>query len=128
MEDEYADEVFPGFWHPDLNQGFTKMPHELIEMLHKLKEAELKIVLYIMRHTWGFQEFDSPRTITTDEFIYGRKRKDGSRMDNGTGLSDRGVKNGIAQAIKHGYILCETDDRDKGRKKKKYSINIYREK
>lgn len=120
------DDIFPGFWHPNDNEGYSKMPHELIDRLDKIDSlSELKIILYIMRHTWGFQEFERGKKITTEEFMHGRKRSDGSRMDNGTGLSDWGVKDGIAKAIKHGYILCTVDDRDKGRIKKYYKINIY---
>jgi len=120
------EEVFPGFWHPNNSEGFSKMPHELIDRLDKIESlSELKVILYIMRHTWGFQEFERGKKITTDEFMHGRKRADGSRMDNGTGLSDWGVKDGIAKAIKHGYVLCETDTKDKARIKKYYKINIY---
>jgi|SRR5450755_1111225 len=125
MED--VNEVFPGFWHPS-DQGFTQLPHELIEQLHKIDSlAELKIILYIMRHTWGFQEFDKPKKITVDEFMSGRKRKDGTRLDNGTGLSSWGAQEGISKALAHGYIICEVDDSDKGRIKKSYGINIYQE-
>lgn len=121
------ESVFPGFWHPDEQQGYTQLPHELIELLPKLSETELKIILYVFRHTWGFQEFDRPKKITVDEFRYGRKRADGSRMDNGTGLSNWGVQDGIAKALKHGYIICEVDDSDKARIKKRYGIKIYKE-
>jgi len=120
------DEVFPGFWHPDKYDGYTKMPHEFIDRLSKIKSInELKIILYIMRHTWGFGEYERGKKITTDEFMYGRKRSDGTRMDNGTGLSDWGVKDGIAKALKHGYVTCEVNDHDKARVKKYYKINIY---
>lgn len=127
------DSVFPGFWHPDEQQGYTQLPHELIELLPKLGEAELKIILYIFRHTWGFQEFGGFKKITIDEFMYGRKQRkigdDGEeiivRMDNGTGLSDWGVKDGIAKAIKHGYVVCKVNDRDKARIKKMYGLKIY---
>jgi hypothetical protein len=121
------DEVFQGFYDPRLYDGWTKMPHELIDdALCKIESlTELKIVLYIMRNTWGYAEFDIYKKITTDEFMHGRKRCDGTRMDNGTGLSDWGVKDGIAKALKHGYIECEKDDSDKGRIKKKYRLKLY---
>ena len=120
--------VFPGFWHPDEKQGFTQMPNELIDELHKIESlTELKVILYIFRHTWGFQEFDKLKKITTEEFMYGRKRSDGTRLDNGTGLSDWGVKDGVAKALRDGYIVCETDCKDKARIKKRYGIKIYRE-
>jgi hypothetical protein len=126
MENDDIEEVFPGFWHPDEQQGFTQLPHELIDLLPRIKSlTELKVILYIFRHTWGFHEFDTLKKITTDEFISGRKRKDGTRLDQGTGLSDWGVKDGIAKALKHGYIVCEVDDRDKARIKKWYAIHTY---
>jgi hypothetical protein len=132
-----VEETFPGFWHPDEYEvGFTKLPHEFIEEMPKMSDTELRIVLYILRHTWGYQEIDNEtsrrkigrgKKITTDEFMHGRKRQDGSRMDSGTGLSDRGVKNGIEQAIRHGYIICEVNDHDKARIKKYYSLKLYRQ-
>jgi hypothetical protein len=131
MEDE--EKVFPGFWHPDIyDVGYTRLPHDLIERMHKMSDCELRVVLYIFRHTWGFQEIDNEvsknrlgrgKKLTTDEFVNGRKSA-GTRMDGGTGLSDRGVKNGIAQALEHGYIVCEVDDSDKARVRKYYSIKL----
>lgn len=137
MAEKRWTDVFPGFWHPDEYPiGYTKLPHELIYLLPAMSDTELRIVLYVMRHTWGYQEIDNElstnkirggKKITTDEFMHGRKRKDGTRMDRGTGLSDRGVKNGIEQAIKHGYLICKVDDTDKARIKKYYSLTLYKE-
>jgi hypothetical protein len=125
MDEDTEDEVFPGFWHPKAKKGFTQLPHELIDILPYISDVELRVILYIFRHTWGFSEFGQVKKITTDEFMHGRKRSDGSRLDDGTGLSDRGVKNGIAQALDHGYIFCETDGTDKARVKKSYGIKIF---
>lgn len=124
MEDNTV-EPFQGFWHPEELQGFTQLPHELFDLMDKMSEPELRVVLYIFRHTWGFQEFGKTKKITTEEFMHGRKQGDGSRMDNGTGLSDRGVKNGIADALKHGYIICKVNAKDKARIRKSYGIKIY---
>lgn len=125
MEDDNVA-PFPGFWHPNEQQGWTQLPHELFDVMHKMSDSELRVVLYIFRHTWGFQEFGKAKRLTTDEIMHGRKCDGGARrMDNGTGLSDRGVKNGVADALKHGYIFCHVDNRDKGRIKKSYGIKIY---
>jgi hypothetical protein len=120
-------EKFGGFTPPVSN--YFRMPNEWINICASIKSlAELKIIQYVLRHTWGFHEYDgNPKPITTDEFMYGRKHKDGSRMDNGTGLSDRGVKDGIALAIEDGYLVCEVDDSDKARIKKSYNLNILSE-
>ena len=115
-----------GFSPPSHGYGYTQIPNELFDVLNQLESlTELKVLLYIFRHTWGFQEHEGLKKLTIDEFIWGRKRKDGTRMDHGTGLSDWGVKDGIAKAIKHGFIVCEIDDSDKGRIKKFYGIHIY---
>lgn len=118
---------FEGFLYPD-DKGFTRIPHDFIEQVMPEVESltELKIILYIARHTWGFQEYHMWKQFTLDELIHGRKRKDGGRMDKGTGLSDFGVKDGIAKAVKHGYIYVKVDDSDKGRIKKSYCLRMCR--
>lgn len=127
--------VIAGFIHPDYLAGFTRLPHFLIWHMGNMSEPELRVVLYIFRHTWGFSkdkdEGGLPRKkhITIQEFmtgrVYKRGKNKGKRMDHGTGLSDRGVKNGLEQALKHGFIIREVDDSDKGRVKIYYGINTY---
>ena len=131
MDDE---KVFPGF--NTSFKGYSQLPNEwLDEIISQITNiAELKIVLYIYRHTWGYQEkksnpeepakHDEIKHITTDEFRHGRKRKDGSRMDRGTRLSNRSVIDGIRAAVKDGYIIELVDDTDKGRVIKSYALNL----
>ena len=87
--------------------------------------AELKVVEYILRHTWGFQEFGIKKCITTDEFMYGRKHQDGTRMDKGTGLSKPSVISGLQLALKHGFIEEEVDASDRARVKKYYNLRMF---
>jgi hypothetical protein len=89
--------------------------------------AELKVVLYIMRHTWGFKEYNVPKHITVDEFMHGRKKIDGTRMDSGTGLSKSAVLDGLDRALKHGFIECRIDDHDRARVKHYYQLKIRNE-
>ena len=84
--------------------------------------AELKVVEYILRHTWGYQEYGVKKHITIDEFVNGRRRQDGSRMDKGTGLSERAVYDGLRKAVENSLIEEEIDDSDRGRIKKSYSL------
>jgi hypothetical protein len=126
--------VFLGF-NTSFN-GYSQLPNEwLDDIVSQIDNvAELKIVLYVYRHTWGYQEkkvnpddpakHDEIKHITTDEFMHGRKRKDGSRIDRGTGLSNRSVIDGTRNAVKHGYITEEIDDTDKGRVAKSYALNM----
>ena len=118
-----TDETFAGFV-PPVND-FFRMPNEWINICAKITNiAELKIVQYVLRHTWGYQEYDEPKKITIDEFMYGRKRKDKTRIDDGTGLSKQSVIDGIERAIKHGFLICERDDKDKARQKKYYQLHM----
>jgi hypothetical protein len=121
-----ADDVFPGFYNPELFDGWTKLPHELFDKMHRMSDTELRVVLYIFRHTWGFSEFGDEKLkhLTTDDFMNGRTKSDGTRMDKGTGLSDWGVRDGLSKASKHGYITFDVDARDKGRIRKSYGIKI----
>ena len=76
---------FRGFEPPD--ESWSKLPHALVEALRLVKTIqERKVVLYVLRHTWGFQEFGQVKRISSDEFIHGRRRRDGTRLDDGTGL------------------------------------------
>ena len=82
MSDE-GQATVEGFAEPE--QNWSKLPHQLIEALPLIETiGEMKVILYVLRHTWGYH--DDEKKITLDEFCNGRKRRDGSRLDGGTGL------------------------------------------
>jgi len=116
------NQAWEGFSFPD--KDFFKVPNSFVEAMAHIDLSELKVILYVMRHTWGFQEFDTYKVITTDEFMNGRMLNDRTRMDSGTGLSDRGVKDGIMKAIEDGFLECETDNHDRARVKKSYRLKM----
>jgi DnaD/phage-associated family protein len=112
---------FTGFIDPE--QNWSKLPHQLIDEMHNISSiSELKVILYVLRHTWGFK--DSQKRITIDEFVQGRKRKDGTRIDEGCGLSPNSVRDGLKRAQEHGYLRIEVDDSDKARIEKTYSLTM----
>jgi hypothetical protein len=113
--------MFEGFSPP--TENWSKLPHQFIDALPLVETlGELKVILYILRHTWGFQ--DDRKRLTIDEFVKGRKRRDGSRLDNGTGLSTKTVRDGLQRAEYHGFIGVEVDDHDKGRVKHTYHLRM----
>lgn len=120
--------VFEGFRKIDKeSKHFYRLPNEWTDITSEIDNlAELKIVEYLIRHTWGFREYDQYKHITVDEFMHGRLKADGvTRMDKGTGLkSDRSVKDGLKAAIEHGYILCDVDAKDRARIKKSYKLKM----
>lgn len=114
---------FSGFDSP--KQNWFKMPNEWIELCADISSvAEIKVVQYVMRHTWGHQEYGIRKRISLDEFMNGRRRKDGSRMDKGTGLSKPSVISGVRNAVQRGFLIEEIDDSDKARVKKYYSLRM----
>ena len=72
---------FNGFEEP--RQNWSKLPHQFIDAMPDFETVgEMKVVLYILRHTWGYH--DTEKRITLEEFANGRKLRDGSRIDEGT--------------------------------------------
>jgi len=116
--------AFQGF-RRDPKANFTRMPNEWFDICMRVIDnlAELKCVLYVIRHTWGFSEYDKLQYLTVDDFVNGRKTRDG-RMDNGTGLGETAVKQGLKKAIEHGFLVVEIDARDKGRIRKHYGLKM----
>src|SRR5438045_9700481 len=79
---------------------------------------------YVLKHTSGYREFDMIKKITTDELMSGRKKKNGERIDTGTGLSKPSVIEGLNSAVAHGLLEVEIDDSDKARIKKYYKLKM----
>ena len=118
-----SNHLFAGFSKPEAN--FFRLPNEWTDITARVTSlAEMKLVEYVLKHTWGYSEYDVVKKITTDEFMYGRKKKSGERIDTGTGLSKPSVIAGLKSAVAHGLLEEETDDSDKARIKKYYKLKM----
>jgi hypothetical protein len=113
--------LFAGFEEP--RENWSKLPHALIEALPLMtSEAEVKVVLYVLRHTWGYHDAD--KRISIDEFARGRKKRDGLRLDAGCGLTDNTIKDGLRRAVEHGFIEVDEDSTDVARIKRYYKLRM----
>src|SRR5205814_9739207 len=73
---------FQGFRSPN----YTQVPDELFdELLPDLSGAELKVLLYIIRRTFGFKR-DSD-SISLSQMLNGLQTRDGRTLDRGVGIS-----------------------------------------
>src|SRR3990170_2672346 len=118
-----TNKQFPGFDIP--RQNWFKLPYNWTDLTAGMQSwAEQKIVEYVLRHTWGYQEYGGLKKITLDEFEKGRKRGDGSRVDRGGGVHRQAIISGIRQSVDDGFLIEETDDSDKGRVKKYYGLHM----
>ena len=111
---------FPGFLRPTT----TPVPDEVFDLLmNELSGAELKVLLYICRRTFGFKK-DSDN-ISLNQLINGITTKDGKVLDKGTGLSRDSVTRVIRSLESKGVIVCiRRQSREKGNEPTTYALNF----
>jgi len=111
---------FPGFQSPN----YTPVPDELFDvLLPDLTLAELRVLLYVMRRTFGFKK-GSDR-ISKSQLENGIVRNDGRLLDRGTGLSRRAVRIAIHSLVEKGILLKRSRFSDaKGHEATEYALNI----
>lgn len=81
----------------------TPVPDELFDLwLPHLSEAELKVLLYIIRRTLGFKK--DADAISLSQLAEGIVRRDGRRLDWGAGVSEKSCRRGIAGLLEKGLI------------------------
>ena len=75
---------FQGFRSP----RYTQVPDEVFdEFMPHLSGAELKVLLYIIRRTFGFKKESD--NISLQQLLHGITTAEGTVLDRGTGLSKR---------------------------------------
>jgi hypothetical protein len=95
------EKTFPGF-EPS---NTTPVPDVFFdELMTILSDAELRVLLYIIRRTWGFKK--ATDAISFNQFIKGIKTRDGKQLDKGCGVKNRTT---LSKALKgleeRGYIV-----------------------
>lgn len=90
---------FAGFAKPT----YTQVPDELFdELLPELTESELKVLLYVIRRTFGFKK--DADAISIAQLAEGITTRDGRVLDKGTGLSRTSVKKASASLVEKGVL------------------------
>ncbi len=93
-------------------EGYTAIPNQLIAALGGENGSTYSVVLFIARHTIGRQVKIGDTLyrvkevcLSYDEFARGRRKPDGSRMQDTSGLKyDDAIERGITKAVAHGFI------------------------
>jgi hypothetical protein len=106
VNSQMEEAAFEGFGEPT----FTGIPNKFLDFLMQdLSESELKVMLYIFRHTYGYTTQYGDRkaadAISYSQFLDGIKRHDGSQVDRGAGVSERSLTAALAKLIDKGYIF-----------------------
>jgi phage replication O-like protein O len=106
-----TDYQFPGFDGP----SYTQTPDILYdEMLRPgyLSEAELRVLLYIIRRTFGWKKTSD--TISLTQLSEGIIRKDGTRLDYGAGVGRKAASAASKSLEAKGIIRAQRHERTPG--------------
>ncbi len=111
---------FGGYSKPN----YTMVPDELFDrQLPYLTGSQLKVLLYIIRRTFGFKK--DTDSISLSQICTGIRTRDGQVLDRGTGLSRRHVVAATRALDEMGIIRCERrQSLDKGFESTVYSLNL----
>jgi phage replication O-like protein O len=91
---------FDGFDGPT----YTQVPDAIFDVLMAvLSGSEFKVLLYIVRRTFGFKKLEDD--ISLNQIIGGIRTKDGRMLDRGTGLSRDSVTKAIKSLEEKGIIV-----------------------
>ena len=111
---------FRGYSSPN----YTPVPDELFdEQLPDLSGAELKVLLYVIRRTFGFKrESDN---ISLSQMLNGLHTRDGRVLDRGVGLSKKTLLQAIKSLEEQAIILTERRrSQEKGDEPTSYRLNV----
>jgi Bacteriophage replication protein O len=111
---------FRGFQGPN----YTQVPDQLFdELLAILPGAELKVLLYIMRRTFGFKK-DSDN-IALSQMLTGITTRDGRQLDRGVGLSKPTLLKALRNLIDGDYVIAiRRQSADRGDESTNYRLHV----
>jgi hypothetical protein len=110
----------PGFQSPN----YTPVPDELFDVyLTELSGAELKVLLYIIRRTFGFKrESDN---IALSQMMTGITTRDGRVLDRGVGLSKKTLLAALRALEDRQLIFSQRrQSQEKGNEPTSYRLNV----
>ncbi len=111
---------FGGFISP----RYTQVPDELFdELMSYLSGAELKVLLYIIRRTFGFKK--DTDNISLSQICKGITKREGGVLDKGTGLSQQSVITALKSLVEIKAIIANRrESKEKGYEATTYSLNL----
>ncbi len=107
--------MFTGFAYPEAN--WYRLPNDWFDIWADLRQqtgrarikGPLLVTEYVIKHTWGWQNFATPVRLSWHDFQYGRRS--GTRnLDHGTGLARRALRHALADVQAWGLLEHPHDD------------------
>ena len=100
MEREGDNWRFRGFTNPNT----TGVPDEYFDFVSpRLNGSEVKLMNYLMRRTYGFKKESD--TVSISQMLNGIVKRDGTRLDEGSGLSKGSIITALNSLEKKGLIV-----------------------
>ncbi|MFZ6028303.1 MAG: hypothetical protein ACOYYS_11365 [Chloroflexota bacterium] len=122
---------FVGFAEP--SENYYRLPNNWFEIAALLRASfgerfasPLKMMEYILRHTWGYRRFDGQVRLSARD-IYSGRNVNGHQIDLGTGLSENSVTRAARALEKLGLIEMEYNDSDPARRIRSFRPRIHEE-
>lgn len=112
--------TFAGFSGPN----YTQVPDALFdELLPMLSGAELKVLLYVIRRTFGFKR--EADTISLGQMVNGIVKRDGTRLDHGTGVTKKTLLMALRSLEQRQILFIERRrSSDRGDEASLYRLNV----
>src|SRR5579871_6675282 len=109
----------------ELLPNSTQIPDVILDFwLSELSGAELKVVLYVARRTYGFGKTSDNISLT--QICSGITKRDGTVLDTGTGLSRSSVARAVKTLEEQGIILrrLNLSETSNEHEESTYSLNL----
>ncbi len=116
-----SEGAFPGFRAP----SYTMVPDELFDdLMADLSGAALKVLLYIVRRTFGFKKQSDD--ISLAQICHGIITKEGRVLDHGTGLSKSTVQLALKELLAKNVLFAAARvSAHRGHEATTYRLNIH---
>jgi hypothetical protein len=104
----------------------TQVPDVILDhWMAELSGAEFKVLLYVARRTYGFGK--DADDISLSQLASGIRRRNGTTLDRGTGLSRSGVKAACNGLIARGLLVRTANTSPDGREPEEstYRLNLF---
>src|SRR5438093_644262 len=86
--------------------NMTPVPDEFFDLLApQLGEAEIRVLLYIFRRTFGFKKTSDD--ISLRQLVEGIRKRDGARLDHGAGVAKSAAVRAIKGLEARGIIVTQ---------------------
>jgi hypothetical protein len=102
----------------------TIVPDDVFDvLLPRLTDPELRVLLYIIRRTFGFKKHSD--NISLKQMVEGIRTRDGRELDGGTGMSKASVARGLRGLTDKGVIIAtRNSSRERGDEPTTYQLRF----